>query len=101
MYPWLTFWAPQLNFPFSGGVAQQIEPNAGWFFGAIQPSAGDGELERKAFKVASYGRQLGLITELLLDMAAQTPPSTAKGREAHKRLQDIQAAIEALKAQPR
>ncbi|MGQ3114379.1 MAG: hypothetical protein ACT6UH_12320 [Hydrogenophaga sp.] len=56
-------------------------------------------IERKAFEVATYGRQLGLITELLLDMAAQTPPRTRAGREARQRLQKIQAEIERIKAE--
>lgn len=40
MFPWLWFWAPHIHFPWSGSVAQQIDPNLGWFFGAIQPSSG-------------------------------------------------------------
>ena len=47
--------------------------------------------------MASYGRQLGLITELLLDLAEQTPPRTKAGRAARQRLQDIRSRIEAIK----
>jgi len=97
MVPWFFFWAPQLTMPFGGSVAQRIEPDTSWFFGAIAPGAGDPALERKAFDVASYGRQLGLITEVLVDLAAQSPPATARGRKSLRRLQDIQARIEALK----
>jgi hypothetical protein len=67
VYPWLWFWAPQLHFPFSGNVAQRIEPDTRWFFQGIDPSAGDPHIEEKAFAVASYGRQLGLITEVLIE----------------------------------
>jgi hypothetical protein len=81
--------------PFGGSVAQRIEPN--WFFDQIAPAAGDPAIERKAFEVASYGRQLGLITELLMDLSAQEPPATPGGRKARKRLQEIQARIERLK----
>lgn len=95
MFPWLWQWSPQFHFPLSGSVAQQIDPDL--FFGAIPPWAGDGAMERKAFEVASYGRQLGLITELLLDLAAQQPPATPAGSEARARLAEIQARIEALK----
>ena len=95
MYPWLFLWAPQLQLPFSGDVAQRIEPRTQWFFDGIDSTSGDPVIERKAFDVASYGRQLGLLTELLLDMAAQTPPRTRAGREARQRLQKIQAEIEA------
>jgi hypothetical protein len=95
MFPWLWQWSPQFHFPLSGSVAQRISPDA--FFGAIPPWAGDGRLEQQAFEVASYGRQLGLITELLLDLAAQHPPATPAGQQALQRLAAIQARIEALK----
>jgi hypothetical protein len=97
MNPWLVFWAPQLHLPFGGSVAQRIEPTSNWFFDAIDDSAGDAVVERKAFEVASYGRQLGLITEVLVDLAAQVKPATAKGRKSLQRLKDVQARIEELK----
>ena len=61
MFPWLWLYAPQLYFPWSGSVAQQIEPNVDWFFDSINAAAGDGKIERKAFDKASYGTQLGLL----------------------------------------
>jgi hypothetical protein len=97
MFPWLWLFAPQVHYPWSGGVAQHIAPETDWFFAGIAPTAGDPRIERQAFEVASYGRQLGLITEVLLDLAAQMPPRTAQGRESLARLQSIQAAIEDLK----
>lgn len=97
MNPWLIFWAPQLHFPFGGSVAQRIEPNTNWFFDSIESTAGDPTIERKAFAVASYGRQLGLLIELLVDVSASAKPSTKKGQQALVRLQAIQAEIEKLK----
>ena len=97
MFPWLWLFAPQVHYPWSGAVAQHIAPETDWFFAGIAPTAGDSRIERQAFEVASYGRQLGLITEVLLDLAAQLPPRSAKGRESLARLQAIQAAIETLK----
>ena len=97
MNPWFFFWAPQLTLPFGGNVAQRIEPDTNWFFAGIPATAGDPRIERKAFDVASYGRQLGLITELLMDLCEQAPPSTAKGRKALKRLREIQLRIEQVK----
>lgn len=97
MYPWLFLWAPQLQLPFSGDVAQRIEPQTQWFFDGIDSASGDARIEGKAFEVASYGRQLGLITELLLDLSQQTPPRTGEGRKARQRLQQIQAEIERIK----
>lgn len=97
MFPWLWYWAPQVHLPWSGNVAQQIDPDTTWFFNAISPSAGDGRIEQRAVQVASYGRQLGLISELLLDLAEQTPPTTSAGKKARQRLADIERRIEAVK----
>jgi hypothetical protein len=99
MNPWFFFWAPQLTMPFGGSVAQRIEPDTQWFFNGIPPTAGDPAIERKAFDVASYGRQLGLITEVLVDLAGQTPPKSAKGQKSLKRLREIQLRIEQVKEQ--
>ena len=99
MNPWQLFWAPQFHFPFGGSVAQRIEPNTNWFFGAIQPSAGDGVIEKKAFEVASYGKQLGLITDLLLDLAEGSKPNSDEGKRALDTLKDIRKKIEELKLQ--
>ncbi len=97
MYPWMFYWAPHLNLPGSGSVNQRIEPNTSWFFGAIPPSAGDGRIEQKAFEVASYGRQLGLITEVLLDIAEKAAPASPEGQAALRRLTEVQARIAAVK----
>jgi hypothetical protein len=98
MFPWFFFfWSPQLTMPFGGSVAQRIEPSTSWFFEGIAPGAGDPAIERKAFEVASYGRQLGLITEVIMDLAAQTPPATAQGRKSLQRLREVQLRIEEVK----
>lgn len=97
MIPWFFFWAPQVTMPFGGSVAQRIQPDTRWFFEGIPDHAGDPQVERKAFEVASYGRQIGLITEVVADLAAQTPPTTEKGRKSLKRLREIQQRIEQVK----
>ncbi len=97
MNPWQLFWAPQFHFPFGGSVAQQIEPNTNWFFGAIRPEAGDAVIEQQAFGIASYGKQLGLITDVLLDIAQRAELQTAEGRKALDALRTIRAKIEILK----
>lgn len=99
MFPWWVQWAPQIHFPFSGSVAQRIAPSTDWFFGSIDADAGNGRIEQKAFDIASYGRQLGLLTEVLLDMAEQQPPESAEGAESLMRLRDIKAQIDRLKHQ--
>jgi hypothetical protein len=97
MFPWMWLYAPQLHFPFSGHVQQQIRPELEWFFKGIHPQSGKAELEQKAFEIASYGRQLGLITEVLIDLAGQIPMQTPEGQVALKRLQAIAAQINHLK----
>ena len=97
MYPWLFFWAPQFHLPFGGSVAQRIEPNTNWFFDSIADTAGNATIERKVFEVASYGRQLGLITEVLIDLAAEAPPGSERGKKSLARLRDIQSRIEGIK----
>jgi hypothetical protein len=97
MFPWMWLYAPQLHFPFSGHVQQQIRPELEWFFKGIQPQSGQAEVEQKAFEIASYGRQLGLITEVLLELAGQMPMQTPEGQVALKRLQAIAAQISQLK----
>ena len=101
MYPWLWFWAPQMYFPWSGDVLQQIDPTTSWFFRGIQPSAGDAEIEEKAFSIASYGKQLGLITEVLIDLAQQVGTKSAKSAESIDRLKLIREAIEQIKTAER
>lgn len=98
MFPWFWLWAPQVHLPWSGSVAQQIAPETDWFFAGIAPSAGDARIERRAFGVATYGKQLGLITEVLLALAQESPPASAQARESVARLQKIRDEIESIKA---
>lgn len=98
MIPWLWFWAPQVHLPWSGSVAQHIAPDTHWFFSGIAPDAGDARVEEQAFAVASYGKQLGLITEVLLELAQHSPPQSAQAQESIARLQRIRTEIEQIKA---
>ena len=97
MFPWLWFWAPQIHFPWSGDVAQRIAPNTRWFFQGIPANAGDAEIEEKAFSVASYGRQLGLITEVLIELAEQAGVISPAAATSLERLKSIRAQIERIK----
>jgi hypothetical protein len=96
MYPWL-FWAPHIHFPYSGSFAQSVEPNTNWFFNAIRPEAGIADVERRVFDVASYGRQLGLITEVLLAMADPQAIDKKKTNKSLERLKEIYHEIEKVK----
>lgn len=99
MFPWFWIWAPQFQLPFGGSVTQRIAPETDWFFGSIPPAAGNGALERKIHEdVASYGRQLGLLTEVLLSLASRDTVEPQQARESLARLQEIYREVEALKA---
>jgi hypothetical protein len=98
MFPWFWIWAPRFNYPWSGNVAQDISPDTTWFFGAIKPQAGIGEVEKEIFDVASYGKQLGLITEVLLSLASADTIDAGKAAESLTRLKQIYAEIEKVKA---
>ncbi len=100
MFPWLWFWAPQVHLPWSGDVAQRIAPTTHWFFQGIRPGAGHARIEEEAFDVASYGKQLGLVTELLLDLSRRSGGAPSpQAAEALDKLLDIARRIEAIKAQ--
>jgi hypothetical protein len=59
-----SLWSPIFRFPLSGDVSQEIEPEFG---GRI---AGVPEIEAEVIReVASYGRQLGKLTEAVLALA--------------------------------
>lgn len=98
MFPWLWLWAPHLQFPLSGNVAQDYRPSTDWLFGSVQNDVGVPRIEKRAFsEVATYGRQLGLITEVLLELGRELPESATKARESLGRLKNIQKGIEDIK----
>ncbi|WP_207221162.1 hypothetical protein [Pseudoduganella lutea] len=89
--------APQFHFPFSGAVSQAIDPDIAWFSNLIHPGAGHARIERRAFEeVASYGKQLGLITEVLLEQASRVDSVDS---DAVRKLRDLQSRIENIKVE--
>jgi hypothetical protein len=98
MIPWLWFWAPQFHFPFSGSVAQRIDPDTSWFFAGIRPEAGNGEVEKEIFDVASYGRQLGLINDVLLALASPGTVPQAQAKESLAKLKAVHGEVEQVKS---
>ena len=78
-----------------GNLNQPILP--GWSFGNISVNyAGNVEIEKDVVeKVASFGKQLGIITEAVLALADGKP----KNDKAIVRLREIAAKIEELKNQ--
>lgn len=96
MFP--LFWnlSPQFFLPWSGSVRQDIELDR--FFNAIPRSAGDGEVEEAAFKRASYGSQLGWLTEVLLQTMKDVP---ADEKSPLGKLRLANADIQRIKLQRR
>lgn len=100
MYPWLWFWTPQIHFPLSGSVWQDYKPNTTWFSDLIKPEAGNARIEERVFSVASYGKQLGLITKVLLEVAEQgqtESPEALQASQSLKDLRQLQADIDSIK----
>ena len=94
MYPLFSY-APRVQFPWSGNVTQDIAAEA--FFGAIKPEAGVGAIEKEVFELASYGRQLGLITEVLLSLADPAAIAPEQRDKSLARLKEIRAKVEEVK----
>jgi hypothetical protein len=94
-------WSPQINFPLSGSVAQDLSPDLGWFFGNIKPEAGVGSIEKEAFEIASYGRQLGLILDVLLPLAESGTLDSEKAKQSLAELRQLYERIEEVKVAKR
>lgn len=100
MIPWFWLWCPQFHWPLSGTVRQGFSPAL--FFDAIPARAGDGAIEGAAFQnVASYGRQLGVLSEVVLSLAAPGDITKDDAQHAIAQLRDIRARIDTLKSQQR
>jgi hypothetical protein len=98
MFPWFWLWSPQVHLPGSGSVSQDIHPETNWFSDNIKGKSGNADIERTAFSIASYGRQLGLITDVLIALAEQNSSlQNAEAAEALRKLKEIQTAIDAVK----
>lgn len=85
-WPYSFFQAPKT-------LDQPINP--GWFDVNINNYAGTPQIERDVVeKVASFGKQLGILTEAVLELAGSKPRADDS---AVTRLRDIAEKIEALK----
>jgi hypothetical protein len=94
VFPWLLLWAPHYHL-----FNQNVQPQTDWTFGNISPLAGDAATEKRIHEgVASYGRQIGLVTEVLLSLADKDAVSPAQATESLDRLKEIREDIERLKA---
>jgi hypothetical protein len=85
-WPYSFFQAPKT-------LDQPINP--GWFDVNINNYAGTPQIERDVVeKVASFGKQLGILTDAVLELAGSKPRAD---NSAVTRLRDIAEKIEALK----
>ncbi|BFM14692.1 hypothetical protein R50073_08750 [Maricurvus nonylphenolicus] len=95
MFPWMFPW-PDLNkWPLSGNVTQDISPITSWFSPQLEVNfAGNRQLEGSVVAdVASYGKQLGIVSEALLEVAHGEKGSAVEKLEA------LVKQIEAVKQQ--
>jgi hypothetical protein len=65
---WLRLWSPTINFPGSGSIGRfNYHPNTSWDASLYR---GDQNVEQLVYRdVASPGRQLGKLTEVILELA--------------------------------
>ncbi len=75
--------------PLSGAVNERI--TAPWFSPSLTVNyAGDANVEdRVVTEVASYGRQLGWLTELVIDLANKKPPDADTLQSLEKAAKEI------------
>lgn len=96
MYPWLWFWNPQLNLPLSGHVAQQFDLRQ--LLRTMPSHAGDGAVEGDVVSdVASYGKQIGWLTEVLLDEVKEIREKKAEKDSPLEALRTTREKIEEIK----
>jgi hypothetical protein len=78
-----------LMWPFNlfapGNLNQPILP--GWSFGNVSVNyAGNAEIERKVVEdIASYGKQIGILTDAVLVLAGKTRRPRRRGSVSHLR----------------
>ena len=80
-----------INFPFANGFTQDIDPrtNWGWIGATARP-----DLEIEILRTgASYGRQLGRMMDVLLDIAGKTPDADPEKLAALREIGDRIAKI--------
>lgn len=94
MFPWLWINATDLRFPLSGEVDQDLSTT---FFDGIKPGAGTPGIEKQVFDQASYGKQLGWLTDILLGAIDEAALRTPEALESFGKLTKLQAKIKRIK----
>lgn len=91
---WLNF-NPQVHWPFSGAVTQDIHPS-------LLAKAGSDETEVRVLReVASYGKQIGVLSDLLLALVASVQPKKLgpEGERALEQLCQMVGNIQRIKSE--
>ena len=90
---WVNFNSP-VHWPFSGPVTQDIHPS-------LLSKAGSDEVELRVLReVASYGRQIGVLSDLVLALVESVQPKALSdgGKHALAQLQKMAEDIRRIKA---
>lgn len=93
MNSWTNPWWNMLKPPFSGDLTQDISPMTNWWSPQIELNfAGNRHVETAVVRdVASYGKQLGIISDVLLQLTEND------NSKAVEQLRKVTAEIEAVK----
>jgi hypothetical protein len=97
MFPWLWIYAPQTSWPWSGAVTQGFTLDS--FFRAIAPGAGVPDIEQRVFEQASYGKQLGWLTDVVVDAIDGAALRAPEARASFASLRELHGKIERIKAE--
>jgi hypothetical protein len=94
MFPWIWIFAPQTFWPLSGAVDLSLDA----FFRGIQPGAGVPEIEKRVFEQASYGKQLGWLTDVVVDALGPKKLKSAEAKGSLASLEKLHTKIETIKS---
>lgn len=97
---WLRLWSPTINLPGSGSIGGfNYHPYTTWEAPSL--FSGNQAVEAGVYReVASPGRQLGQLTDAVLEIAkalAETNPAILNG-DAVKKLSDLRDEVETVKS---
>ena len=97
MFPRIWVYAPNVTWPLSGAVDVSLDA----FFRGIQPGAGVPAIEKRVFEQASYGKQLGWLTDVVVDALGPETLTSAEAKGSLTSLKKLHAKIETIKNQHR
>jgi hypothetical protein len=99
MFPWLWIYAPQISWPLSGAVTEAISTDA--FFRGIKPGAGVPAIEQQVFEQASYGKQLGWLTDVLVEAIDPATLHSPEAQASLANLKKLRAKVDQIKSEHR